>query len=269
MRSLLTYETKNADQLKTQLRDDYVNTRSFADRLRREFDYVWKKIDVHPFLVELENGKLPISKYKTYALQNYFYLIEEHRSASAAIARAHTSADVLLLRKWGKYFEPEFERYVGIMRAVGITEEELERVTMDPRIPLPAARAYVDFTYKTYCTGTMGELAACLLPCAWSYSIREVGGLGCAPRIAKGLGDHYGVDREVAFAYGNYASEKPNFLELISLKETISKETQEGSDELAVRIREIFRRCSEYEYIWWDLAYKHDPNKERELGSFF
>jgi thiaminase/transcriptional activator TenA len=260
--------SKSAEELRKQLINDFKKGRGFADRLRQEFDYIWKKIDVHPFLLEIEKGKLPMEKYKTYAIQNYIYFTEWFRSCAAAAAKAATIAETLMFKNWMNDTEPEFTKYVDLIKQVGITERQLLQATIDPKIPLPAARAYIDYTFKIYSTGSTGEMAACILPCAWTYAPRDIGGLACPLRVAKGLADHYGVNREVALAYGNYSSQKPHFELLISLKDAISNEVKRGK-EIAERIRDIFRRCSEYEYMWWDLAYRHDPNKEREIGSYF
>jgi len=265
----LTYEDKTADELLTQLRDQYAHTKGFADTLRAEADHIWKRIDSHPFLVEIENGNLPIEKYKTYAIQNYFYFAEAFRSKSAAAVRAPTTAGALVFRDWASYIGHEFEKYLALLRAVGLTEEQLNQATIDPAVPLPAARAYVDYVFKIYSTGSMGEVAACILPCAWSYSPRQIGGLACPLRIAKGLADHYGVDKGTALAYGNYSAQKPHLLYLISLKNIVSEEVKREKQETTDRIRDVFRRCSEYEYMWWDLAYRHDVHKEREIGAYF
>ena len=265
----MAYEDRTANELMNELRDQFVQSKGFADTLRSNADPIWRRIDSHPFLVELENGKLPIEKYRTYAIQNYFYFAESFRSKSAAAVRAPTTAGALIFRDWASYIGHEFEKYLALLRAVGLTEERLKQATTDPTVPLPAARAYVDYVFKVYSTGSMGEIAACILPCAWSYSPRQIGGLGCPLRIAKGLADHYGVDRGTALSYGTYSAQKPHLLYLLSLKNYVTEEVKRESRETIDRIRDVFRRCSEYEYMWWDLAYRHDVQKDREIGAYY
>lgn len=260
---------KEAEILKRKLLDQYKNPKGFIDKLRYEYDYLFKKIDEHPFLVEIEKGKLPIEKYKTYAIQNYFYFVEWFRCCTAAAAKATTTAEVLIFIKWMTDTYPEYDRFVALIKQVGITDEQLIKVTLDPAIPLPAAHAYVDYQYKIYSTASPGEMAAAILPCAWSYSPQEIGGVACPFRVGKGLVDHYGINKEIALDYGNYSNRKHHFELLLSLKKTILEEVKYGKEGVANRIRDVFRRCLEYEYMWWDLAYRHDLRKERKIGSYF
>jgi thiaminase/transcriptional activator TenA len=264
----MSLEGKSSEELRAQLQHDYQTVKGFADVLRRECDPIWRQIDTHPFLLEIAKGTFPLTKYKTYAIQNYFYFTEWFRCCAAAASRAHTTAETLTFKKWMTDTNPEFERYVAIIKQVGLTDKELEEATVNPAIPLPAARAYVDFSYKVYSTGTPAEMAAAILPCAWSYAPRDIGGLACPLRVAKGLADHYGVDRQIALAYGNYSNQHEHFELMISLKDTMAREAKERP-ETSNQVRDIFRRCSEYEYMWWDLAYRHEPGRQRQIGSYF
>ena len=265
----MSLKDKETEKLKRKLIGQYKIQEGFIDRLRYEYDYIFKKIDRHPFLVEIEKGKLPLEKYKTYAIQNYFYFNEWFRCCGAAASRATTISETLMYKKWMTDTNPEYEKYVALIKQVGISNEQLAQVELDPAVPLPAARAYVDYQFKIYSTASAGEMAAAILPCAWSYSPRQIGGVECPLRVGKGLADHYGIDREIAVDYGKYSSHRPHFELLISLKKSIEEEVKNGKPGVAKRIRDIFRRCSEYEYMWWDLAYRHDLEKEREIGSYF
>jgi thiaminase/transcriptional activator TenA len=262
-------EDKETERLRTELVNQYKNREGFIDKLRYEYDYIFKKIDEHPFLLEMEKGKLPIEKYKTYAVQNFFYFNEWFRCCAAAAAKATTTSETLKFKKWMTDTNPEYDKYVALIKEVGMSDAQLREVEVNPAIPLPAARAYVDYQFKIYSTASAGEMAAAILPCAWSYSPRELGGVACPLRIGKGLADHYGVNREIALDYGNYSNHRPHFELLLSLKKSISEEVKHGKTGVADRIRDIFRRCSEYEYMWWDLAYRHNLEKEREIGSYF
>lgn len=264
----MAFADKSTEKLKNELANEYQNHKGFVEKLRYECDYLFKRIDQHPFLVEIEKGKLPIEKYKTYAIQNYFYFNEWFRCCAAAAARAPTIAETLKFTKWMTDTNPEYQRFVALIKAVGITDEQLAEVATNPAVPLPAARAYVDYQFKIYSTASAGEMAAAILPCAWSYSPREIGGVASPFRVGTGLADHYGVNRETALAYGTYSSQKPHFELLVSLKNSINEEVKNGK-QVELRVRDIFHRCCEYEYMWWDLAYRHDPKKERKIGSYF
>jgi thiaminase/transcriptional activator TenA len=252
----MTHDSKSAEELKGQLRRDFERGSGFADQLRREFDDLFRKIDSHPFLVDIAEGKLPIQKFRTYAVQNYYYFAESGRALAAAASRAPAIPDAITIVGWLTNINPEFDKYLSMIRKVGVSDEQMSRALIDPAIPIPAFRDYVNYMYKVCSTGFVGEAAACLLACDWTYSSRDVGGLSCAMRMAQGLADHYGVDRETALTYGNYPNQKPDLQLMTSLKSSISEGVAKGDRGLADRIRDIFRRASEYELGVWDAVYK-------------
>jgi len=247
---------RTSDQLRNRLRKEHASGDGFADELRRKFNSIWEKIDKHPFITEIEQGTLPIEKYRIYAIQNYFYATEWMRQFSTIASRSPTIAGTLTFVKWLTSFSYEFDKYVAIIKRFGLTDRELLQVTVDPTIPFPNVRAYVDYVYKICSTGSFGEAVTSLLPCEWTYSTRDIGGLDCAMRIARSLADHYGIDRKTALEYGTYSSQKSHFELLVFFKETISREVESAEDDLKERIRDIFRRSSEYECMFWDSVYE-------------
>ena len=66
---------RSKEELWEELKNEFENPTTWLDKLRMEFDDQWKKIDEHPFLVKIENGTLPREKYKTYAIQNFYYFL--------------------------------------------------------------------------------------------------------------------------------------------------------------------------------------------------
>lgn len=257
------------DKLRQILKKEYENPTTFVDKLRKEFDYKFAKIDKHPFLTEIEKGELPREKYNTYAIQNYFYFLAQFRNTSIASGLADDLFKVQLFLDWGKGWTPEFEKYKKIIKNFGVTESEMEAVLTDPTVPLPASRAYADYGFYIYSTGTLGEIACTTFPCAWTYSAREIGGVECPLRVGTGLAKYYGVDKKLALSYGNYSRQQPHLAVLKNLKDIINYEAEKGGKEIKAKIRDVFSRCLDYEYKWWDTAYRHEPGKEVEIGSYF
>ncbi len=54
-----------------------------------------------------------------------------------------------------------------------------------------------------------------------------------------------------------HAEYKANTQEIIDL---VNKLGENISEEKAVYLEEIFIKCSRYEYLFWDMAYKKDKN---------
>ena len=261
-------EDEVTDKLRKQLIHQFKNRVGFADELRYEFDHIWRRIDEHPFLVEMSNGKLPIEKYRIYAVQNYFYFAEWSRVFAGAASRAPTAAETLRILKWLTNTGIEFDSYMAILKNVGVTGDQLLDVTTNSGIVLPSFRAYTDYMYRICSTRTVGEFAACVLPCEWTYSSKDIGGLECALRLATGLADHYGVDRETALNYGNYSNKSTHLELIISLKDAISQEVKKGGQPACERVRDIFRNASDYEYLIWESVYKYSSD-DQKVGSNF
>ncbi len=260
---------KSAEELREILKQEYENPVKFVDQMRAEFDYIFKKIDSHPFLKEIESGKLPREKCKTYYIQNYWYFVQGFKKIGAAIARAPDLQQVQIYSEWSRGIAPEYGKYLAIMKAFGITEEEMRAVVTDPRLPFPASHAYADYMFYICSTGSIGEVAAATLACPWTYSERAIGGLDCPMRVAVGVADSYGVDREIALAYGNYPTKQPHLAFLKSKKDIANYIAEKSDSETRLRMKDCFKRCLEYEYKWWDTAYRHDPRKDIEVGSYF
>lgn len=260
---------KSKEQITNILKKEVERPTTFIDKLRREYDHLFKKIQQHPFLVEIEKGELPREKYKTYAVQNYFYFMNAFRNTSAFSGRAANLAETMLINEWGKGWTPEWHAFNAIIKNFGVTESELQNAQVNPSVPLPAARAYIDYSYFVYSTGSISEAAMAILPCAWTYSPPYVGGLDCPLRVATGLTKYYKVNRKIALEYGNYSRQQPHLVVVKSLKDCINYEAENGSEEKIARLTDIFTRCLDYEYKWWDLAYQHDPSKVRDIASYW
>lgn len=260
---------KTKEQITQILKKEFEKPKTFIDKLRHKYDHLFKEIQNHPFLTEIETGRLPREKYKTYSIQNYCYFMNAFRNTSAFAAKAATLAETNLVSEWGKGWNPEWIAFNAIIRDFGDTEEELENAQINPGVLLPAARAYIDYSYFVYSTGSIGEAAMAVLPCAWTYSPTVVGGVDCPLRVATGLMKYYGVNKKIAMEYGNYSRQQPHLVVLKNLKDLINYEASKGDEEKIARLTDIFTRCLDYEYKWWDLAYRHDPNKPRHIASYW
>jgi thiaminase len=54
-----------------------------------------------------------------------------------------------------------------------------------------------------------------------------------------------------------------------ALKDAVNKAAEEENSKMRNIIESNFRRDVEYEYMFWDMAYKHDPDKKRSFGAYF
>lgn len=237
---------------------------SFAEELRRESEPLWQQIVEHPFLVEIEQGKLPIEKYRLYAIQNSHYFFQWFRASAAAMMRAPTPEDCYLIASTLAGYYEEWNRYKAMIMAAGVTEEQIRTV-----VPLPANAAYGDFMLRVALTGSLEEFACAVVSCPWTYADAELNGISCAARVARGLMEHYGVPRALAQPYLENFRGEAHRRSLELWKALISRKAEQATAEELERRRLYFRMGTEFEYKFWDMAYYGTLAGERELGSYY
>lgn len=217
----------------------------FTDRLYRNVQPIWRKNHEHPFVTGIGDGTLERGKFIHYMKQDYVYLIEYAKLFAIGAQKAN---DLVTMERFANilhdtlHFEMELHRQYAA--EFGITREELETTT-----PTPMNLAYTSYMLKVAGNGTLAELVACLLPCAWDYW--EIGKL-------------------LEFKYGETLRDNP-YRQWV---ETYSSETfGEGAkwlillmDELADgktdkelnRLEEHFQVTSKFEYLFWEMNDKKE-----------
>jgi thiaminase (transcriptional activator TenA) len=259
---------KTAEELKDELIEEHNRKKGFADEMRHEFNDLWNRIDRHPFLVEIEQGKLPIEKYKAYAIQNCFYIVEFRRCEGAAISHARPSYYATIFARLLQLSPPfDFEHliFLKIAKAAGVKDAEFARSVTDPSIIMPGSQAYVDYMFKMFSTGSPGLALSSFIVCPWSYSERVFGGIDCAKRVAGGLG-RSGVNSEVVNAYTLEEGFSEWHMRYLRIVKDIINDEAENHPELRDSMRDAFRRNCEFEYTFWDQAYKSSSLEQVPLN---
>jgi thiaminase (transcriptional activator TenA) len=258
---------KSGDEIRSELIDEHNKTKGFVDQMRHEFNDLWNRIDRHPFLVEIEQGKLPIEKYRAYAIQNNFYIVEHFRCMGAAISHAQPSYYATIFARLLQLVPPfgsEEFAFPKIAKAGGVTEADFARSVTDPSIVLPGSQAYVDFMYKMFSVGSPGLAVSSFIVCPWSYTERVFGGIDCAKRVAIGLGK-IGVDPEVVKAYTLEEGFSEWHMRYLRIVKDIVNDEAEINPESKHAMRDAYRRNCEFEYTFWDQAYKYTARTEVPL----
>ena len=136
---------------------------SFSEALKREAAQVWERIFSHPFIDDIQAGILPLEKFRYYVIQDFHYLEGFGRVVAIALSKA---PDSKTMRRLARRVNTPIERplHAKMFELLEITEEEAERVG-----PSPTNRAYVNHMITTASAGGVGEAAAALLPCPWTY----------------------------------------------------------------------------------------------------
>jgi len=216
----------------------------FSQELRSEAKAIWERIFTHPFLVELSEGKLPISKFRFYIKQDHTYVREYNRFLGLAIAKAST----LELMKWLMNlmvfgFTMELEMQKRLIRKIGLTQTEVSSTEL-----APTATAYISYLIQVASVGSIGEIVAAMAPCTLTFV--EIG-----RRIVKSKGlDKEPVYKEWCSFYASSEAEEAE-QQFIELLDTLAeKATREEKD----RMKRHFMTASRYEYMFWDMAYRQE-----------
>jgi len=216
----------------------------FSQLLRSEAKPIWDRIYSHPYLKELGEGTLPVSKFKYFLQQDHIYVVEYCRPLGIAVSKSDSAEEM----RWfadliigGLTWEAKNEERLAEM--VGMSLEELTSATQSP-----TSRAYSDFLVQVASTGTVAEFVAAMSPCMLTY-----------PEIARMLRPRRGLDRVPAYrAWAEfYASEEAEEFAK-QFDEKLDRLGETESPGVKEKMRGVFLTASRYEYMFWDMAYREE-----------
>ncbi|GHV46214.1 aminopyrimidine aminohydrolase [Synergistales bacterium] len=211
-------------------------TEKFSHNVFEEVQPLLKRIYKHPFNAELSLGTLSRERFKGYIQQDSLYLVDFARALSISASRAadEKAIGLLLDLAQGVLYDERtlHERYFAEYGVV--SAGRANRTCLGYTSYLLYAAACLDF----------GESLAALLPCFWIY--REVGN-----HIAKTAhGDnpyHLWIE---AYSDESFSEKVDAYVGLVD--EVAEKSSPAQRD----RMRKHFMTASEFEYFFWDDAYK-------------
>ena len=207
----------------------------FSATLRAEADAIWREIFNNPFLKEIQQGTLPLEKFRYYLAQDYLYLEGFGRAVALALAKAPDSRNLELLSR--RVLTPvERPLHQKLMALVDLSVEDVEELGHSP-----TNLAYVNHMIKTAALGGLGQTAAALLPCPWSY--HEIGSL--LDQVEHPVYSHWGSPYREGML-----EESTN-----AWRSFLDEEAALASPRERQAMREAFLTSSRYEYLFWDMAY--------------
>ena len=210
----------------------------FSAELRTEVAPIWDKIYSNPFLKELQEGTLPVEKFRYYLAQDYLYLEGFGRAVALALAKAPDSRQMELLVR--RVITPvERNLHQKLMPLVDLSREEAEGIGHSP-----TNLAYINHMIRTAALGGLGQTAAALLPCPWTY--HEIGEL-LKP-----------IQHPV---YGAWiASYAEGLLEesTRAWRAFLDEEADRADDRSRQAMRDAFLTSSRYERMFWQMAYQQE-----------
>ncbi len=207
--------------------------------LREKATRIWDKILDHPFVVELYSGKLPLSKFKYYILQDYNYLVTMVKVLSIVAAKApNIIQSKKALHLAYMTVTGEMENYEELLREMNLTIDDAVST-----IPNPTNVAYMNFLLSTSFLHDYWISMAALLPCFWTY-------LEIAEKHREKL------ESNQSTLYKKWASTylSREYREVVE----VFKDEVDSSTLTVEQIWPYFELASKYEYMFWSSAYSEE-----------
>jgi thiaminase/transcriptional activator TenA len=216
---------------------------SFSHWLKEKATSVWEEGYRHPFVQGLGAGTLDQEIFKFYLLQDYLYLLQYAKVFALGTVKASRE-------EWMRNFTEsqysilatEMNIHREYMTRFGITAEEIANAK-----PSLFNQAYTANMLTQGQTGGLAELLAAVFPCAWTYA--DYGKRLKAEYADRLEGNFY------KFWIEGYAGDE--FWESFewffdAMDELVTGYTEEQKQHIA----DIFVSSVEFEYLFWDMAYK-------------
>lgn len=211
----------------------------FSEQIHAAIEPVWQRCYEHTFLRGLANGTLPIDKFQFYILQDNQYLeafINLHKALADKMPTKEMAEPLL------KVLEPGNNEIVNrrkVVDAVKITDDQVASTTL-----APVATAYINHMYyQAYFVSPSAGVAS-LLPCYWSYA-------ECFKRMAE-AGPHTTPTYQAfinLYTSDHFQTGSANLVKLVD------QLAERGDDQTRRQMQHAFNLSSDYELMYWSMAY--------------
>lgn len=212
-----------------------------TQRLYHSVKEIWDSYYAHPFVEGIGTGTLDIEKFRFYLIQDYLYLLDYAKVFALGVVKSN---DEELMRRFSfsvnDILNGEMKIHKAYMERLGITKEEIKQAA-----PSISNTSYTSYMLSVAHGEGVLELLVSILACSWSYQM-----IGERLSLITGAEEHPFFGEWIK----GYASEqyKNGNEELLELTDRLS----EGLTEEKIKNLElIFKNCSVYESMFWDMAY--------------
>jgi thiaminase/transcriptional activator TenA len=195
-----------------------------------------------PFNAELAAGTLARAAFKHYMLQDAAYLQGYARVLAIGAAKAPGPEEILEFSRAAETaIVVERALHAGYLTQFGVSAAEMEAAQQSP-----SCAAYVNFMLAEAATGTFATLVGAVLPCFWVY--REVG------LAIKGtsVSDNFYQNWIDTYADEAFGAATARMIGVYDRAHAAAGPAEQG------RMEACFLRCCQYEWMFWDAAYRHE-----------
>jgi Putative transcription activator len=198
---------------------------------------IYESILRMPFITELQNGTLPIEKFRFYMAQDASYLEHFGRALALIGARASGLEDTLTFMRFG-------ENAIVVEKALHESYFSDFGVT-DRGVPEPVCHHYIHYLKSTAALDPVEVAMAAVLPCFWIY---------------KRVGDHiYANQRTLDNPYRRWIDTYAGDEFATAVRQAIEacdRVSALVSPDRQAQMTEAFITASRLEHRFWDAAYR-------------
>jgi len=211
------------------------DAKEVVEKIRMDLRPLDEKILGHPYIMALNEGKLPQDSLRTFAGQQYHIITSDLRSIAGLLSRQGQ----LPSRPW---LLAILQGEAAALDALFILAKKLSMVESDLKTfePIPAAHAYCTYVAWLGMYGSDGELAGAFLVnfAAW--------GANCG-KMSKALQEHYGLTMEEVAFFELFSQMPPSEKQVL---EVIQGALDRGVE--PALIHRAARMLQAYELMFWD-----------------
>lgn len=214
---------------------------SFMQEVLQKNIPIWDKCAATPFVQELQNGTLPLEKFKDYMIQDSIYLKHYARVYGKAMYHSTVLKDIQIYYSILNFVtDTESAVRLSYLKQFDMTDDDIELIE-----PLPENQNYIDFMLRIAESGNVCEILMAVLPCMLSYSyiFRKIAAMpGTVNSRYYDFIQDYSEDEyfESGKLWSDFADKKCNSL-------TVTEQE---------KLSCIFEQASLLELDFWKMAYR-------------
>jgi thiaminase (transcriptional activator TenA) len=195
-----------------------------------------------PFNRGLSDGSLDRAKFKHYMVQDALYLQGYARVLAIGAAKAPGPDEIIQFAQASQTaIVVERALHQGFLDQFGVSATDLAGAEMSP-----SCAAYVNFMLAESATGTFATLVGAILPCFWVY--REIG----VAIAAESQPDNFYQPWIDTYADPSFADATQAMIAVYD------RAYATASDEERARMERAFLKCCQYEWMFWDAAWRQE-----------
>ncbi len=203
---------------------------------------IWGNCISHPFVQGIGHGTLERDKFRFYIIQDYLFLLEYAKVFALGVIKA---SDEMVMREFSNAIQDILNNEMSIhnhyIKELQITLKELKNAH-----PTLTNKSYTSYMLAEGFKGSIKEVTVAVLACAWSYLV-----------IAQNLSQIPNALEHAFYGHWIKGYSSKEFQACVTWNiNLLDSLTLASSKQEIEKLKDIFTTTSEYEYLFWDMAYQ-------------